>query len=375
MSQSKKAYFQGGGGVNEPTPGKPKYKAEPAILVQPRFEEPFYRNYDVYNTEGVDGPAKYGPGAGWHHMHEYKSIKEYLQHQRQRLKGKYVADDMWITEENRKKRVEMMSVRASLLSRIVKTAASDENDGPNFDYGDGAYDAMSKGKKMETITDAPHRSPGAFFADDNELDFQYDDIDAKPHAGPIVGNSEDYNTPTQLGPTGLPDDITISPGEVNLGEFESYPYGAQLGGMYDKYLGKYDIDDKPESTLDWDNDLPESTEAPGSHSFESVHDNNFSGCYSCGYNSEDPKLGIFDTTYPCPKCGKGGPGEPRDEGSLAKLDEYERKYLNPAPTHGLYGLPDGVDLPDEDLGDPTDIQPDYGTLGPESKMYEDKWNI
>lgn len=372
MSQSKKAYFNGGGGVNEPTPKKTKYKPEPAILVQPRFEEPLYYNYDLYNVEGINGPAKYGPGAGWHHMHEYKSIKEYLQHQRQRLKGKYVADDMWITEENRKKRVEMMSVRAALLSRIAKTASNDENDGPNFDYGDGVYTAMSEGKKIKTITDAPYKSPGAFFADDNEdhmmppkehgtsiydwrnspyqgkpkapkrdsnhLDFQYDDIDAKPHAGPIVGNSEDYNTPTQLGPTGLPDDITISPGEVNLGEFESYPYGAQLGGMYDKWLGKYDIDDKPESTLDWDNDLPDSTEAPGSHSFESAHDKD-------------------------------------DKGSLAKLDEYERKYLNPAPTHGLYGLPDGVDLPDEDLGDPTNIQPDYGTLGPESKMYEDKWNI
>src|ERR1035441_10177158 len=94
MSQSKKAYFQGGGGVNEPTPKETKYKAEPAILVQPRFEEPFYRNYDLYNTEGINGPAKYGPGAGWHHMHEYKSIREYLQHQRQRLKGKYVADDI-----------------------------------------------------------------------------------------------------------------------------------------------------------------------------------------------------------------------------------------------------------------------------------------
>ena len=281
MSQSKKAYFQGGGGVNEPTPKETKYKAEPAILVQPRFEEPFYRNYDLYNTEGINGPAKYGPGAGWHHMHEYKSIREYLQHQRQRLKGKYVADDMWITEENRAKRVEMMKVRTALLTRMVKTAQR------NFDYGKGLYENMDKYDSVKDFIDRH---------DQNELDFQYDDIDSKPHAGPILGNSEDYNTPTQLGPTGLPDDITISPGQVNLGEFESYPYGAQLGGMYDKYLGKYDIDDKPESTLDWDNDIPESTEAPGSHSFESVHD-------------ED------------------------DKGSLGKLDELEKKYHQPPATN------------------------------------------
>ena len=33
MSQNKTAYFQGGSGVNEPTPKKKKYKAEKAILV------------------------------------------------------------------------------------------------------------------------------------------------------------------------------------------------------------------------------------------------------------------------------------------------------------------------------------------------------
>ena len=63
---NKKAYFQGGGGVNEPTPKKKKYKSDPAIVVQPRFEEPLYRNYDLYNV-----PGNHGPGAGYHDLTKY----------------------------------------------------------------------------------------------------------------------------------------------------------------------------------------------------------------------------------------------------------------------------------------------------------------
>jgi hypothetical protein len=63
MSLNKNGYFQGGGGVNQPEPKKKKYKSDPAIVVQPRFKEPFYRNYDLYNT-----PGEHSPGAGWHDM-------------------------------------------------------------------------------------------------------------------------------------------------------------------------------------------------------------------------------------------------------------------------------------------------------------------
>ncbi|CAB4197086.1 hypothetical protein UFOVP1290_606 [uncultured Caudovirales phage] len=45
MSQSKKAYFQG---TEEPSPKKKKYKSDPAIVVQPRFEEPFSINNGTY---------------------------------------------------------------------------------------------------------------------------------------------------------------------------------------------------------------------------------------------------------------------------------------------------------------------------------------
>lgn len=235
--------------------------------------------------------------------------------------------------------------------------------GPNYDYGDGAYTAMSEGKKMETITDASHDSPGAMMADDNkdymlppkehgqsiynwrnsiyqgkpgkhkkdsnDLDFQFDNVEGDIDSGSIIGDSESFETPKALGPAGEPFDTTISPGQVNLGDFESYPSSAQIGGYLDKYLPQNDFEDKDPSELDFGRDYSE--EIGGDRAYESEDDNS--------------------------------------------LDELAAKYLNPQPNQGLFGLPDGVDLPDEDLGDPTDLNPDYGTYGPESLMYEDKWNI
>lgn len=121
---NKKSYYLGGGGINEPSPGEKKYHSDTAIVNQSRFVEPFYRNYDLYDAEGVNGPPKHGPGAGWHHMHNFKSIKDFIEFHRQRMRGKYVAQDDWIedTEANRRQRVEKMKIRASLLQVMVKNA-------------------------------------------------------------------------------------------------------------------------------------------------------------------------------------------------------------------------------------------------------------
>lgn len=118
MSQNKKAYFQGGGGVNEPEPKKKKYKSDPAIVVQPRFKEPFYHNYDLYNT-----PGEHSPGAGWHDMEKYKSVSEFLKAKRKKLKDKYKADDSWIMDDNSKtKKNPNIEARASIFQTIIKVA-------------------------------------------------------------------------------------------------------------------------------------------------------------------------------------------------------------------------------------------------------------
>ena len=125
MPRNKQAYFQGGGGVNEPTPGKKKYKSEPAIVMQSRFKEPFYRNYDVYEIPGFE---HIGPGAGWHHMEKYKSVQEFLEAKRKKLKGKYVAEDSWqLDDGTRTKKNPNIQARADLFSEIIKVAGKTED--------------------------------------------------------------------------------------------------------------------------------------------------------------------------------------------------------------------------------------------------------
>lgn len=321
MSQNKRGYYRGGGGENEPTPGKKKYKADPAILVQPRFKEPFYRNYDAYETEGVDGAPKLGPGAGWHHMHEYKSIKDFLDAKRRHMKKKYKAEDSWIedTESNRKERIDNMKTRATILSRLTKNAdymlPPKEHGTKIYDWKNSPYQGIPKATKRH---------------DSNNIDFPIDD---QIGSDPIMGDSESYSSPIQLGPAG--DDTTISPEQTNLGNSESYSNSVQIGGLLDKYLPQNDFEDKTPDQLDFGRDYTEDTGPQGGRRY-----------------NEDPE----------------------DAPSTDIFEKLIKKYM-PAPTSGLYGLPDGVDLPDEDLGDPTDINPDYGTTDVGITMYEDKWNI
>lgn len=132
MDQIKKAYFQGGGGVNEPEPHKKKYKSEPAILIQPRFKEPFYRNYDIYDTVGVGDFPAHGTGGGWNSMHNFKSITDYLTYHRKILKDKYKADDFYITDDpkNYKERQNKMNIRTAALRKIATDYLSDQQNDP-----------------------------------------------------------------------------------------------------------------------------------------------------------------------------------------------------------------------------------------------------
>ncbi len=111
----KESYFQG---TEEPTPGKKKYKSDPAILIQPRFKEPFYRNYDYIESPGgdPDKPAKHGPGAGYTSMQNFKSVKDFLAARRKKLKNKYKAEDSWIQDDG------SVSKKAQFLKQIIKLA-------------------------------------------------------------------------------------------------------------------------------------------------------------------------------------------------------------------------------------------------------------
>ena len=99
---NKISYFQGGGGGNEPTPKKIKYKPEKYEPIKARFDEPLYKNYDLYNV-----PGKHGPGSGYHELLKYKSIKEFLDKKRKKLKGKYK---------------EKIKARYNLFSKLIKNA-------------------------------------------------------------------------------------------------------------------------------------------------------------------------------------------------------------------------------------------------------------
>ena len=133
IKKEKVAYFQGGGDVNEPTPKKKKYRSEPALVNQPRFEELLYRNYDLYETEGVNGPAKHGPGTGFYqNMEKYKSVSDFIKKKRKRNKGKYVAEDSYIQDDGsvtktKDKKKKKRARRCALFLGLTKQACDENN--------------------------------------------------------------------------------------------------------------------------------------------------------------------------------------------------------------------------------------------------------
>jgi hypothetical protein len=411
MSKNKIAYFQGGGYGNEPTPGKKKYKSDPAIVVQPRFKEPFYRNYDLYKIPGME---EIGPSAGWHDLQNYESVQQFLEASRKRLQPRYVADDSWqIDDGSRVKKNPTRQARLSIIERIVKVAQeikvskrscqdsdivytdsrdayicgnclhmggnclgipkptakqlhagenhnsdridwrdgsdrendpnyqrwkrnvahTDENDGANFDYGDGAYTAMSEGKKMETITEAPHKSPGAFSADDedvNHIDFPIDDMINRQDQM-IYPEEDEYNIRRLKGDKyQFPSDGSpLDPGNLNISLTTP-----QISGEH-TYLPDPD--------------------------FEGKTDNGSQLNFGRDYTEEDLPGRQFDFMD-------------ADDKEM-DLNDLESKYLESSET-GLFGLPDGVDPEGHDADQTKQIEQPYDTISDISnEMYEDKWNI
>jgi hypothetical protein len=397
---NKKAYFQGGGGVNEPTPGEKKYKSDPAIVVQPRFKEPFYRNYDLYTIPGMED---IGPGTGWHDLQNYKSIQDFLKDRRERLQPRYVADDSWQLDSGKRvKKNPNIETRAALFNRIIKVAGkecqdsdivytdsrdayicgnclhmsenceaaptptakelhagknrnpdridwrdgsdrendpnyqkwkknvshTDENDGPNFDYGKGLYSNMDKYKSVKDFEEHADKGPGAFFADDNADHM----LPPKEHGTDIYSwkNSPYQGTPKAPkcddNDIDFPIDEEVSPivGDSGSSYVDSVPISYQ-----ENYTAEPDQDGKGEATLDFGNDLTNEDASPGRLAPD------------------------FDEI----------------------LERLTNKYL-PVDEGEIYGLPDGVDSEDKDAEQTVQTEnPDFGISDSGRQMYEDKWNI
>lgn len=210
MSVDKKAYFQGGGGPNKPEPKKKKYKSDPAIVVQPRFKEPFYSNYDLYNT-----PGEHSPGAGYHDMEKYKSIDEFLKAKRKKLKDKYKADDSWILDDNSKtKKNPNIEARAAALGEIIKVARMP---------GMGIFHSLHRKFGPKGKCDRKH-------VDELEIDFPIDDQISETLGGPM-GEEPETDNPV---------------GEANL-----------TGGYLDEYLPEDDFEGKPPTALNFGRDYDE----------------------------------------------------------------------------------------------------------------------
>jgi hypothetical protein len=288
-----------------------------------------------------------------------------------------VADDSWqIDSGERVKKNPDRKARMTILERIIRRA-TDENDGPNFDYGHGAYDAMNKGEKMKSITDFKRTSPGAFFADDNEdhmmppkehgtsiynwknspyqgtpgaknkkkkrdtnnIDFPIDE--EVNHQGEMVyPGEENYQSPKHLiGPEGPPGDMSTFPDSIGPTDQSSYINSAQIAGEH-SYLPATDEADRSDEALDFGRDYTDETLlGRPSGAGESLSD------------------------------------EMRDDDKQMDLDDLESKYLGSTEI-GLFGLPDGVDPEGHDADQTEQVeQPFTGTSDIGTQMYEDKWNI
>jgi hypothetical protein len=319
MSLNKKSYFQGGGGVNEPTPGEKKYKSDPALVVQPRFKEPLYYNYDLYTIPGMED---IGPGTGYHGLQNYKSVQEFVEDRRKRLQPRYVADDSWqIDNGERVKKNPGIKARAAIFERIIKTA------GPNYDLGKGLYQKMSDGKidSVEEFREEGNHGPGALMnvkkKDVNHIDFPIDE-QVNRQDQMIYPIEDEYEIRREKGDryqfpsdgSGLdPADLNISMTSPQIAGEHSYLPDADFMGRSDEALNfGRDYDDEP------------------------------------------------------------GPGRQTHDEVLQKL---LNKYLLPSET-GLFGLPDGVDPEGHDADQTEQVeQPFTGTSDIGTDMYEDKWNI
>lgn len=366
MSLNKKSYFQGGGGVNEPTPGEKKYKSDTAIVVQPRFKEPFYRNYDLYTIPGME---EVGPGTGWHGLQDYKSVQEFLKDRRERLKPRYVADDSWIIDSGQHvKKNPDRKARMSIFEKIIKTA------GPNYDLGKGLYQEMSDGKvdSVEEFRDESGHGAEVFMADDNDghmmppgesrqsiYNWKNSPYQGKPKIPKQLKKNIDKSKADDVNHIDFPIDDTINQDGLVYPIEDEYQIRREKGDRY-----QFPSEGSPlgQGELNISMTTPQ---IAGEHSylpdpdFEGKSDNGSQLDFGRDYTEETPPGRDFAFA----------------DDKQMDLDGLESKYLESTET-GILGLPDGVDPEGHDADETEQVEQPYDTVSDiGTQIYEDKWNI
>jgi hypothetical protein len=235
MSQSKKAYFQG---TEEPSPKKKKYKSDPALVNQPRFKEPLYRNYDLYDT-----PGEHSPGSGYHHLLEFKSVKDFLNDRRKKMKDKYKADDSWQLDNGTRVK---KKARSNLLGRLIKVAIDfpidDQISSPILGDSGTYSDSVPIGGQLDeylTLPDFEGKSADQLdFARDYTEDDETEDDEKKEKGSSFLLNKkflEKYLNPAEPSLFGLPDGIS-PPEDLDAPSNENPQYGITDSGntIYNK---------------------------------------------------------------------------------------------------------------------------------------------
>lgn len=215
MLQNKISYFQG-------TEKPKKYKPDKSIIEQPRFKEVFYKNYDTYDI------GSNGPGSGWHNMHKYKSVSDFLNSKRKRMKNKYKD-----TINNRKKRHEKIQSRINFFYRIIKLAIDfpiDEQINLEPESVNSYSDTVPIGGQLDeylTQSDFESKTP-------DQLNFGRDYIE---DASNIITNNNNNNSLSASEPSlyGMPDGIEPQE-DLDAPNSENPHYGILESGtdIYDK---------------------------------------------------------------------------------------------------------------------------------------------
>lgn len=245
MSSNKKAYFQGGEKSHEEAKTKRPYKAEPALVMQPRFKEPLYRNYDIYEVDGVDGKAKHGPGEGWHAMQNYKSVAEFLKDRRERSKKKYHAEDLWKQDDGSlTKHPKASKARMEFLS-IIKNANNNSHD--HFTCEGCGHRCRCKEGGKNIVKSCQFCKIGTI--DTNNIDFPIDD---QIKSSPIIEDSGSVGNANLTGGN-LDEYLPEEDFEGKLPSDLEYGYDTQNSGKKDKL---YHIDQLLNKYLDYGENSP-----------------------------------------------------------------------------------------------------------------------